>query len=110
VSKRKSSKSRPAAPPTVSESIRSEIRSRRLTAYAAAKLAGVDASVLQRFLTGERGLSMRTLDRVCLGLGLSLQPTPTVETNPTLQPDPPRRPLPGQAELLPRDDTRKGEA
>lgn len=64
----------PAAPPTVSETIRAVIVSRGLTAYAVASLAGVDTSVVARFLAGERGLSMKTLDRVCSALELILSP------------------------------------
>jgi transcriptional regulator with XRE-family HTH domain len=90
-----------AAPPTVSETIRAEITRRGLTAYAAAQLAGVDTSVMSRFMAGERGLSMRTLDRVCVALALTLRPAS--EDNPAIRPDPARKPLPGQRGLLPNE-------
>lgn len=69
-------KKRTSGPPTVSETIRAEITRRGLTAYGAAQLVGVDPSVIARFMAGERGLSMRTLDRVCAALELQLQPSP----------------------------------
>lgn len=97
-------KKKPATgPPIVSEAIRAEIARRGLTAYGAAQLAGVDPSVIARFVAGERGLSMRTLDRVCVALELVLQPVAKVQDNPAFRPDPARKPLPGQGALLPTE-------
>jgi plasmid maintenance system antidote protein VapI len=90
----------PTAPPTVSETLRAEILSRGLTAYAVARLAGVDTSVVARFLARERGLSMKTLDRLCEALELELQPVAKLEANPAIQPDRARKPLPGQGSRI----------
>jgi transcriptional regulator with XRE-family HTH domain len=69
----KRSKPAPQADPTPSEALRAEIARRGLTAYAVGKLAGVDVSILQRFLTGERLLSLKTFDKVCVALGMALR-------------------------------------
>jgi plasmid maintenance system antidote protein VapI len=66
----------PSGPPTVSETIRGEIMRRGGTAYAIARQSGVDTSVITRFMAGERGLSMKTLDRLCVSLELELRPSP----------------------------------
>lgn len=62
-------------PLTVSETLLAEIRRRRLTAYAAARLAGLDTAVLARFMSNERTLSQSSIDKLAAALGLSLQPT-----------------------------------
>jgi hypothetical protein len=62
---------KPAAAP--SEALRAEIARRGLTAYAVGNLAGVDVSILQRFLTGERLLSLKSFDKVCVALGMGLR-------------------------------------
>ena len=56
-----------------SEVLRAEIARRGLTAYAVGKRSGVDTSILQRFLTGERLLSLRSFDKVCNALGMTLR-------------------------------------
>ena len=58
-------------PTSVSDVLRSTIRARRLTAYTLAKRANVSVDPIQRFLNGERGLNLATLDRVCVAMGLS---------------------------------------
>jgi transcriptional regulator with XRE-family HTH domain len=52
--------------------LRRIIASRGLTAYALGKAAGVDAGVVKRFLNGERGLSLATLDKIAAALDLRL--------------------------------------
>lgn len=61
-------------PKTVSEAIREAIRAQELTAYAVAKRAGVSVDAVQRFLNGERGLTLATVDKVAVALGLELRP------------------------------------
>ncbi len=57
---------------TLSRQLRDVIESRELTAYALGKEAGVDATVVGRFLSGERDLRLATADRIALALGLRL--------------------------------------
>lgn len=52
--------------------MRDLIDSRGLTAYGAAKRAGVDPAVISRFLTGERDIRMGTADKLAAALGLRL--------------------------------------
>lgn len=42
-----------------------------------AKEAGIDHGILVRFLSGQRGMTTPTLDRVCGVLGLELRPRRT---------------------------------
>ena len=69
--------------------LREIIESRGLTAYGAAKLAGVDPGVVQRFLTGRRDIRLETADRLAAALGLRLV---EVGRRPRFGPGPPRRP------------------
>jgi len=57
---------------TLSYQIREVIESRGITAYALGKEAGVDATVVGRFLSGERDLRLATADRIAAALGLRL--------------------------------------
>ena len=59
---------------TLSEALKSGIRDRGLTAYAVAKMAEVRPHVVQRFLNGERGLTLVTADKLAGVLGLELCP------------------------------------
>ena len=59
---------------SLSEALKSNIRGRGLTAYALAKMAEVRPHVVQRFLNGERGLSLATADKLAGVLGLELTP------------------------------------
>ena len=52
--------------------LREIISSRGLTAYAAARLAGVDPGVVSRFLTGQRDIRFGTADRLAAALDLRL--------------------------------------
>lgn len=56
----------------ISRILRKEIRKQRATAYNAAKRAGVSVDAVQRFLNGERGLTLSTVDKLAADLGLSL--------------------------------------
>lgn len=59
---------------SLSEALKSRIKGRGLTAYAVAKMAEVRPHVVQRFLNGERGLTLATADKLALVLGLELIP------------------------------------
>jgi plasmid maintenance system antidote protein VapI len=60
-------------PMTVSEQLKQAIQSQG-TAYRAGKASGVAATVIQRFLNGERDLRLATADKLCAVLGLELRP------------------------------------
>jgi transcriptional regulator with XRE-family HTH domain len=59
---------------TVSERLRSAIRSADVTRYRIAQEAGVAESVLSRFMRGERGLDLTSVDRLASYLCLDLLP------------------------------------
>lgn len=54
--------------------LRQEIRKKGLTAYRAAKQAGVSVDAVQRFLNEERGISLATADKLADSLDLTLCP------------------------------------
>jgi plasmid maintenance system antidote protein VapI len=58
----------------VSRALRNTIRQRGLTAYAAAKQAGVSVDAVQRFLNEQRGLTLSTVDKLTSALELTLCP------------------------------------
>ncbi len=58
----------------VSQALRDAISERGLTAYAAAKRAGVSVDAIQRFLKEKRGLTLSTVDKLADSLGLRLCP------------------------------------
>ena len=58
----------------VSRVLRDTIHRRGLTAYAAAKRAGVSVDAVQRFLNEERGLNLATVDKLANALRLTLCP------------------------------------
>jgi plasmid maintenance system antidote protein VapI len=60
--------------PTVSGALRDTIRKQGLTAYAAAKKSGVSVDAVQRFLNDQRGLTLGTVDKLAVSLGLTLCP------------------------------------
>jgi len=68
------SKSEKPAGTTISKVLLNTIRERRLTAYAAAKSSGVSVDAVQRFLNGERGLNLATVDKLAAALQLTLCP------------------------------------
>ena len=57
---------------TISQVLRQTIRERDLTAYGAAKRAGVSADAVQRFMNFERGLTLATVDKLADALDLTL--------------------------------------
>jgi plasmid maintenance system antidote protein VapI len=58
----------------ISQALRKAIRERGLTAYAAARKAGVSVDAVQRFLKHQRGLTLATVDKLSAALELTLCP------------------------------------
>jgi transcriptional regulator with XRE-family HTH domain len=63
-------------PDIISDQLRAAIKASGLTPYAVAASAGVTPSIVTRFLNGERGLSLESLDAIGVALGLHLAPVP----------------------------------
>lgn len=59
-------------PPKISDSLRTAIREADCTRYAIHKATGIDQAVLTKFLQGERGISLSTIDLLAEFLGLEL--------------------------------------
>jgi transcriptional regulator with XRE-family HTH domain len=61
---------------TIDEAIRKAIESSELTPFEIARRAGIARSQLSRFLSGERGLSVATVEQLaeCLGLEITIKP------------------------------------
>ena len=57
----------------LSEQIRDAVESCGQTRYAIAKATGIHQATLSRFISGERGLPMTTLDKLADYLNLNLQ-------------------------------------
>jgi carbon storage regulator CsrA len=57
---------------SIADSIKQEICERNITAYALGKMTGVSAVTIQRFLTGERGLTLATAEKLARTLGLGV--------------------------------------
>lgn len=66
------SKRTPDKKKPVSETLRETLKTRGLTAYAAAKKAGVSVDAVQRFINEERGLTLGTVDKIADSLDLKL--------------------------------------
>ena len=54
--------------------IRRSIRADGRSLYRLAKDTGIAVSVLQRFMSGERGLNLATAEKICRVVGLDLRP------------------------------------
>jgi plasmid maintenance system antidote protein VapI len=65
-------KKRRARRAPISRALRKTIRQRDLTAYSAAKQAGVSVDAVQRFLHAQRGLTLATVDKLADALELTL--------------------------------------
>lgn len=57
---------------TISGQLRRALKARPETVYRLAKMTGVDTSIIARFLSGERSLSLDTVDRIARALKLRL--------------------------------------
>jgi transcriptional regulator with XRE-family HTH domain len=60
---------------TFSERLRRFIVERGESLAQIGRATGISHAALSRFLRGERGLSTKTLDRLCLYLAVELRPT-----------------------------------
>jgi plasmid maintenance system antidote protein VapI len=60
-------------PTTISEQLRDRITTSQLSPYELAEVSGVDRSVLSRFLTGKRSLTLDTVDKLAEVLNLRLE-------------------------------------
>jgi plasmid maintenance system antidote protein VapI len=61
---------------TVVEQLRKEIADSGQTEYAIAKGSGVSQSIVNRFVSGERGISLETAAKLCAHLDLDLKSRP----------------------------------
>jgi transcriptional regulator with XRE-family HTH domain len=66
----------PPKPLSIGERIKATIRERELSAYAVAKAAGIDTSIVLRFLSGERGINLDTAEKMAEALDLELTARP----------------------------------
>lgn len=66
-----------AKPATISEQLRQAIRESGMSDSAVARAADLDKATMSRFLSGERGLRLESVDVLCVLLGLRLVPDRT---------------------------------
>lgn len=59
-------------PKPFSEQLRAALKECGQTRYAVSKATGISQPTLSRFVNGERGLPLKTIDRLCEHLGLEL--------------------------------------
>lgn len=57
---------------TMSNQVRQAIDNCGMTRYAIAKATGVSEGALSRFMSGDRDMTLRTLERIALLIGVSL--------------------------------------
>lgn len=69
---KKPSKPKAAGRPNVSDQLRKIIDGGELTRYRLSKLTGIGESALSKFMAGERGLSMKALDKIGAVLDLEV--------------------------------------
>ena len=60
----------------ISQSLAEAIKASGLSPYKIAMQAGINPSIITRFLNGERGINMATIDRIAGVLGLELRGIP----------------------------------
>jgi transcriptional regulator with XRE-family HTH domain len=58
------------------QAIKDRMKSLGLTAYAAGKMSGMSPTMIQRFLNGQRGLTLKTADKLAKALDLVLMTRP----------------------------------
>ncbi len=61
-----------ASQKTFPEQLRREINRSGMSLYAIAKATGIQKSQMSRFMSGERGLSIEGIEKVCTLIGLRL--------------------------------------
>jgi antitoxin component HigA of HigAB toxin-antitoxin module len=67
------------APEPIGETLKAIIRERSLTAYRLAQMTGSNIDSIQRWLNGERGLTLKTVERLAASLDLVLVPRDSTE-------------------------------
>jgi transcriptional regulator with XRE-family HTH domain len=55
-----------------SDQLRSAIENAKMSVYSLCRITGIDKAVMSRFMSGRRGLSLTSIDRICNVLGLRL--------------------------------------
>jgi transcriptional regulator with XRE-family HTH domain len=63
-------------PIMLEQAIKDRIRSLGLTAYATGKMSGMSPTMIQRFLSGKRGLTLKTADKLATALDMVLVTRP----------------------------------
>jgi transcriptional regulator with XRE-family HTH domain len=58
---------------TMSDTLRSAMQASGLTDYRISRMTGVHASVIGRFLKGERGISLTTAGKIAEAVGVELR-------------------------------------
>jgi antitoxin component HigA of HigAB toxin-antitoxin module len=61
-------------PEPIADTIKAVIRERKLSTYALGKMSGVSSGIISRWLNDERGLTLRTAERLAAALDLVLVP------------------------------------
>ena len=59
-------------PKRISDQLRAAIDASGLSRYRICKELGIDQATMSRFMSGERGLTLKVIDRLCEFLGLTL--------------------------------------
>ena len=67
----------------LSEQIRRSVKNCDLTRYRISKMTGIGESTLSRFVSGERGIPMKTLDRLADALDLNISIGPGYPSGPS---------------------------
>lgn len=65
-------KAKPKKPKPVSQQLRLAILNSKMTPNQICVESGVDSGAMSRFLTGKRGLTLESVDKICAVLNLSL--------------------------------------
>jgi plasmid maintenance system antidote protein VapI len=63
----------------IADALRAEIRRRELTAYRLAKMTGSSVDAIQGFISGTKGLTLKTIERLAAALALVLVPRDQVK-------------------------------
>lgn len=65
--------------PPLTRQLQAALKACNKTVYAMAQESGVSAPVIQRFLSGERGITLETAGKLAAYLGLSLLPDAAIK-------------------------------
>jgi plasmid maintenance system antidote protein VapI len=58
----------------IADALRAEIKRRELTAYRLAKMTGSSVDSIQGFISGTKGLTLKTIERLMMALDLVVVP------------------------------------